>query len=108
MTFFAELPAPFCQKRKLLPKTPPLCSLSAAIFKQLDGCGSSPPTIRPSAVVKRGGHTPVPENGLDHPRVGTEIRQFVSQSMAAAVQREARRNSPIPFEPENEGAEGFA
>jgi hypothetical protein len=48
--------------------------------------------------VERSGHA------LDHPGVGTQIREFVTQSMAAAMEGKARRNLPIPFKSQDKSA----
>jgi hypothetical protein len=41
---------------------------------------------------------------LDHPGVGTQIREFVTQGMAAAMEGKARRNLPIPFKSQDKSA----
>jgi len=99
----ASLTAQFWQNWKFLPKASIVRSLPRPLFEQFDGGGRRPPTIRPGAAVKRGGHAPVAENGLDHAGVGTEVCQFVTESVAAAMESQTRRDLPIPLEPQDKG-----
>ena len=43
------------------------------------------------------------ENGLDYPGVGTEVRQFITEGVAAAMQGQTRRNASIPLQPQHKG-----
>jgi len=97
------LTASFWQNQKFLPKASIVRSLPRPLFEQFDGGRRRPPAIRPSAVVKRGGHAPVAENGLDHPGVGTEVCQLVAAGVAAAMQGQARSDLPIPLQPQDKG-----
>ena len=47
------------------------------------------------------------KNGLDHPRVGTKIRQLIPQGVAAAMQSQPRRDPPIPLKPQDESPKRF-